>query len=123
MSYTIEHIKAAYRAAKQGISESTFVEYLKTHSLLFEEVVEVKKGKKTKVGKKGKRAPRGSVGASIIKFLQKKGSGGAHVKEIAEAIGSKPQNVTSYFYSPNVKKKKIIKALGQGRFALTGKAE
>jgi hypothetical protein len=95
---------------------------------LFEEIpVKVVRGKKsksiktTKPSKKSNRAPRGSVGAAIIKFLQRKGSNGAHVREVAEAVGSKPANVTSFFYS--IRKKKIVKHVGPGTFALVGKPE
>jgi len=72
--------------------------------------------------KKSKRAPRGSVGDSILKFLAKKGEKGAHVKEIAQAVGGEPKNITAYFYTTG-KKVKGVKRHGGNVFSFVPKDE
>ena len=71
--------------------------------------------KPAKATKKAK-SKRGAVGEAIIKFLATKGKEGAHVKDIAAAIGNKPANVTAYFYGGAGKK--LAKPLGGATFAL-----
>ena len=44
------------------------------------------------------KGKRGAVGEAILKYLSTKGPKGAHVKDIAAAVGNKPANVTAYFY-------------------------
>ena len=69
-----------------------------------------------KSAKTVKKAKRGAVGEAIVKFLSTKGKEGAHVKDIATAIGNTPANVTAYFYGGAGKK--LAKALGGARFAI-----
>jgi hypothetical protein len=123
MNYTIDHIKAAFRAAKKGLSEAGFLNYLEFHSLLAEDAPTVKPGRKahlisTKVKaskvKTGKRAKRGKLGKSITKFLQGK-TAGAHVKDIAAAVKTKPANITAWIYTTG---KKLTKKVKPATFAL-----
>jgi len=118
MNYTIEHIKAAYQAAKKGILESDFIKYIEVHAHLNpSNVPAVKRGRKpgvkaeeaTKPSKKVKRARKGKLGESILKYLQGKGATGAHIKDIAAAVKSKPANVTAWFYTTGKGKTKKVK--------------
>jgi hypothetical protein len=130
-NYTIEHIKEAFRAASTGLTEAAFLAYLEVKDLLIHEAPAAKRGRKprgpakAKVAKvkvrKGRRAKRGALGAGILKFLSPKGKAGAHVKDIAAAIGSKAPNVTAWFYSTG-KKNKDVKALGGNTFSYVPKA-
>ena len=80
----------------------------------------VKSGKrKPSVKTKRKRGTNGAIGESILQFLSKKGETGAHVKEIAEALKSKPANITAWFYSTG-KKIKGIKKVRPATFAYKG---
>ena len=77
-------------------------------------------GKKTaaaKPAKKAKRGKRGNLSEDILKFLSTKGKEGAHVKDIAAAVGSKPVNVTAWTYSTGKDKVKKVKP---ATFALKG---
>lgn len=127
-NYTIEHIKEAFRAASTGLTEAAFLAYLEVKDLLVHGAPAAKRGRKprgaakVKVAKvrKSRRAKRGSLGAGILKFLSAKGKAGAHVKDIAAAIGSKAPNVTAWFYSTG-KKNKDVKALGGNTFSYVPK--
>lgn len=69
------------------------------------------------VTKKGKviskrsrrRGKRGALGASILKFLSTKGKDGAHIKDIASHVGTKPGNVTAWTYTTGKSKVKRVK--------------
>ena len=78
-----------------------------------------KNAKAVKPAKAPKKAKgkRGALGEGILKFLSTKGKGGAHVKDIAAHLGSKPANVTAYFYSTGKSKVKKVKP---ATFALKG---
>ncbi|MEJ0000921.1 MAG: hypothetical protein WDO13_18185 [Verrucomicrobiota bacterium] len=52
---------------------------------------------------------RGKLGEGILRYLQSKGSAGAHVKDIAVAVKSKPANVTAWFYSTGTRTTKKVK--------------
>ena len=56
-----------------------------------------------------KSSKRGSLGAGILKFLSNKGKEGAHVKDIAAHVGSKPVNVTAWTYTTGKNKVKRVK--------------
>ena len=79
--------------------------------------VPAKRGRKpgSKVGKtapktrKKAKGKRGQLGQSITDFLASKGKGGAHVKDIAAHIGSKPLNVTAWIYTTGKAKVKKVK--------------
>jgi hypothetical protein len=115
MNYTIEHIKAAFQAAKKGILESDFIKYIEVHAHLHSSSAPAaKRGRKPGVQaeravKPAKKGKRGKLGASILKYLQGKGAAGAHIKDIAAAVKSKPANVTAWFYTTGKKKTKRVK--------------
>jgi hypothetical protein len=67
------------------------------------------KVKKATSAKPTKRGKRGKLGESILKFLSTKGAAGAHVKDIAIAVKSKPLNVTAWFYTTGKGKTKKVK--------------
>ncbi len=56
-----------------------------------------------------KAGKRGALGAKILKFLSTKGKEGAHVKDIASAVGSKPANITAWTYTTGKTKVKKVK--------------
>lgn len=125
MNYTIEHIKAAYQAAKKGILESDFIKYIEVHSHLHaSSAPAAKRGPKsgvqaekaTKPAKKSRKSKRGSVGTSIKAFVTSKGKAGAKVSEIAQALKMNPKNITAYFYAKGNKMK--YKKVAPATFAL-----
>lgn len=59
---------------------------------------------------------RGAMGAAITAFLEKAGKKGAHVSDIAKAVGNKPANVTAFFYAGAGKK--LAKKVDKATFAL-----
>jgi len=68
----------------------------------------VKKGKPP--GKRRRKSgKRGALGVSILKFLSSKGKEGAHVKDIATHVGTKPANVTAWTYTTGKSKVKRVK--------------
>ena len=71
--------------------------------------------KPAKVKVKKTRGKRGALGESILKFLSTKGKEGAHVKDIASHVGTKPTNITAFAYTTG--KKKGVKKVGPATFA------
>jgi hypothetical protein len=75
------------------------------------------KVKSTAIGNNGKSATkrrrqagkRGALGSDILKFLSTKGKEGAHVKDIASHLGTKPTNVTAWAYATGKSKVKKVK--------------
>ena len=62
------------------------------------------------VSKRGRKpGKRGALGAKVLKFLSTKGKEGAHVKDIAAAVGTKPTNVTAWTYTTGKGKVKRVK--------------
>jgi hypothetical protein len=61
----------------------------------------------TKPGRK--TGKRGMLGSDILKFLSTKGKEGAHVKDIASNLGTKPTNVTAWAYTTGKTKVKKVK--------------
>ena len=62
------------------------------------------------VSKRGRKSgKRGALGAKVLKFLSTKGKEGAHVKDIAAAVGTKPTNVTAWTYTTGKGKVKRVK--------------
>jgi hypothetical protein len=62
------------------------------------------------VSKRGrKNSKRGALGDSILKFLSTKGKEGAHIKDIASHVGTKPANVTAWTYTTGKSKVKRVK--------------
>jgi hypothetical protein len=102
--------------------------------LLAEDAPTVKHVRKTRVAAKAKapktkrvkRAKKGKMSDSIISFLAGKGKTGAHIKDIAAGVGTKPANITAWFYSPTGKrvlKSKALKKVGPATFAFVDKGE
>jgi hypothetical protein len=60
-----------------------------------------------KKGRKGKK--RGNLSATILKYLSAKGKEGAHVRDIAAHVGTKPANVTAWTYTTGKSKVKKVK--------------
>jgi hypothetical protein len=56
-----------------------------------------------------KSGKRGALGVKILQFLGTKGKEGAHVKDIATAVGTKPANVTAWTYTTGKGKVKRVK--------------
>ena len=56
-----------------------------------------------------KSGKRGALGEKVLKFLAPKGKEGAHVKDIAAAVGTKPANVTAWTYTTGKTKVKRVK--------------
>ena len=68
----------------------------------------VKKSKPT--SKRGRKpGKRGALGQGILKFLSTKGKEGAHIKDIAAQVGTKPANVTAWTYTTGKTKVKRVK--------------
>ena len=67
--------------------------------------------KKSKPASKRGRKPgkRGALGQNILKFLSTKGKEGAHVKDIAVQVGTKPANVTAWTYTTGKTKVKRVR--------------
>lgn len=68
-------------------------------------------GKNGKIASKQrrKRGKHGALGKSILKFLSSKGKEGAHIKDIASHVGTKPANVTAWTYTTGKNKVKRVK--------------
>ncbi len=64
---------------------------------------------------KVKKGKRGKLGQSITDFLVGKGKAGAHVKDIAAHVGTKPVNITAWIYSTGKSK---VKKVAPATFAL-----
>ena len=67
------------------------------------------KGVKPKGKGRRKSGKRGALGSKILEFLGTKGKEGAHVKDIAAAVGTKPANVTAWIYTTGKSKVKKMK--------------
>jgi len=118
-TYNIEHIKEAFSAARRGLTEAAFLAYLEVRTALSgEETVKAKRGRKpgtnkkamaTKVSKpvKKRSGKKGSLNEKILAFLATK-KDGAHTKEIADAVGSKQNNITSWTQTTGKNKVKKV---------------
>jgi hypothetical protein len=111
MTYTLAHLKIAHHIGNQNVS---FEETVETIALLERNGVidgqgqwVVGNGAKqrgtrdalpAKESSPVRRKRRGGLSKKIVTFLQTKGPKGAHVKDIAAAVKTKPGNVTSWFY-------------------------
>ena len=105
-TYTRQQLDLVYKAGQQNIPLD---DLLRVISLIEGEAATPKKTRTAKPAKarKGKRARKGKLGEGILKFLQGKGAAGAHIKEIAAAVKSKPNNITAWLYSTG---KKLVKS-------------
>lgn len=70
---------------------------------------------KAKAPKKAK-GKRGAVGQAITAFVASKGKAGAKVSDIAAHLGTKPANVTAFFYAKGNKAK--FKKVAPATFAV-----
>ncbi|MES2570646.1 MAG: hypothetical protein V4710_11410 [Verrucomicrobiota bacterium] len=61
----------------------------------------------------------GSLKDKVMSALNAAGSEGVHVKELAEALGTKPVNIHSWFHS-NIKRNPAIKKITGGHYRLDG---
>jgi hypothetical protein len=100
-TYTREQLELVYKAGQRNIPLD---DLLRVISLIEGEAATPKKNRSAKTAKpakvkKGKRAPKGKLGEGILKYLQGKGAAGAHVKDIAAAVNTKPNNITAWLYS------------------------
>ena len=118
---------AITRLSAAGKSAKDIHNYLECERLLaggvgsLNKPVGAKRGpKKAGAKAKGKRKAKGAIGKFILKLLSKKGKAGAHVKEIAKALKSKPANVVAWFYGTG-KKVKGIRKVKPNTFAYNGK--
>ena len=125
MNYTIEHIRAAFQAAKKGIMESDFIKYIEVHAHLNQSNAPaakrgpepgVKAEKAPKSAKKSRKGKRGAVGEAIKAFVTSKGKAGAKVSEVAQALKMNPKNITAYFYAKG--NKMTYKKVAPATFAL-----
>jgi len=69
--------------------------------------------------KPARRKPRKNLKAGILKFLAAQGKKGAHVKVIADAVGTKPVNITAWIFSTG-KKVKELKKVKPATYAYVG---
>jgi hypothetical protein len=74
----------------------------------------VKLGSKTKAGG---RIHRGDLKDGIVKALNASGKEGLSVKELASHLGTKSNNIFSFFYTTG-KKSGLFKKVGTARYAL-----
>jgi hypothetical protein len=111
MNYTLAHLKIAHFIGNQNVS---FEEVPETISLLERNGIIDEQGnwsigvgqerrgpravRSPKVQGSTRRKRRGSLSKKIVKFLQTKGATGAHVKDIAIAVKTRPGNITAWFY-------------------------
>ncbi|SDT96427.1 hypothetical protein SAMN05444156_1108 [Verrucomicrobium sp. GAS474] len=75
----------------------------------------------TATGKK--RGPKkgskpGYLKAQVVEALKVAGAAGLTIKELAAEVGSKPNNLNSWFYTTG---KKVAKKLADGKYVLSGK--
>jgi hypothetical protein len=69
----------------------------------------------------GGRTRRGALAEKVLGQLRKAGSKGLKVREIADAVGTKPANIHSWFHSTMKRNKDIVRT-DDGRYALAGAA-
>ena len=74
---------------------------------------------KATVAKPIRRKRRKNLKERILKFLNSQGKKGAHVKAIADAVGTKPANITAWIYSSG-KKVKELKKVRPATYAMVG---
>ena len=69
--------------------------------------------------KPARRKRRKNLKEGILKFLTAQGKKGAHVKAIADKVGSKPNNITAWIFSTG-KKVKGLKKVKPATYAYVG---
>ena len=76
-------------------------------------------GTKPSTKKPARRKRRKNLKGAILKFLAAQGKKGAHVKVIADAVRSKPANITAWIFSTG-KKVKGLKKVKPATYAYAG---
>jgi len=74
---------------------------------------------KLTAAKPTKRKCRKNLKEGILKFLTAQGKKGAHVKAIADRLGTKPANITAWIFSTG-KKVKGLKKVKSATYAYVG---
>jgi hypothetical protein len=71
--------------------------------------------------KRGRKAGRGELKSQIFSALEKAGSTGVKVMDLAKSLGSKPANIYAWFHAA-VKRYPSIKKVGNAQYRLHGSA-
>ena len=71
--------------------------------------------------KRGRKAGRGELKSQIFSALEKAGSSGIKVMDLAKSLGSKPANIYAWFHAA-VKRYPSIKKVGNAQYRLHGSA-
>ena len=120
LTLAITKLSAAGKSAKAIHNYFECEQLLAGETFPLNKAVGAKRGRKKAGAKaKRKRTVKGAIGEFILKLLSKKGDEGAHVKEIAKALKSKPANVVAWFYGTG-KKIKGIRRVKPNTFAYKG---
>jgi hypothetical protein len=75
----------------------------------------------SKGAKRGPKAGRGELKSQIFTALEKAGSSGVKVMDLAKSLGSKPANIYAWFHAA-VKRYPNIKKVGNAQYRLAGSA-
>jgi hypothetical protein len=105
---------AITRLSAAGKSSQEIQNYLECETLLGGMEPASEKPARTIKRKRGKNLKEG-----ILKFLAAQGKKGAHVKAIADKVGSKPANITAWIFSTG-KKVKGLKKVKPATYAYVG---
>ena len=108
---------AITRLSAAGRSSHDIQNYLECDRLVSEIVPS---SKKPTSAKPARRKRRKNLKEGILKFLATQGKKGAHVKVIAEKLGTKPANITAWVFSTG-KKVKGLKKVKRATYAYVGK--
>jgi hypothetical protein len=107
---------AITRLSAAGKSSQDILNYLECEMLVSEIVPS---SKKPTAAKPTRRKRRKNLKGAILKFLAAQGKKGAHVKVIADAVRSKPANITAWIFSTG-KKVKELKKVAPATYAFAG---
>jgi len=109
-TYTREHLEMVYKAGKIGIPLDDLIhtiDYLEREASKGQIKPDaVERGNGRRISRKRGRKGRSMLTLAITGYLGRQGPKGAHVKEIAKALKTKPANVVAWFYGTG---KKLIK--------------
>jgi hypothetical protein len=103
---------AITRLSAAGKSSRDILNYLEC-DLLVGEI-------KPSSAKPSRKKRRKNLKEAILEFLREQGKKGAHVKVIADAVRSKPANITAWIFSTG-KKVKGLKKVKPATYAYAGK--
>lgn len=108
---------AVGRLSAAGKSAQEILNYFECEQLLAGTKTSSEKTTVTKPTRKRRRKNRT---LAILQFLNSQGKKGAHVKAIADAVGTKPANITAWIYSSG-KQVKELKKVKPATYALVEK--